>query len=90
MHNAHVLQTVPKSALLVHQSADGWLPLCEYLNKDVRSIPYPYQNKNASLFREDLHNSILLTQIIKEVKISFSCLVGVVGVCAWCYCKYSM
>lgn len=90
MHNAHVLQTVPKSDLLVHQSADGWLPLCEYLNEDVPSIPYPYQNKNASLFREDLHKSILFTQIIKEIKITLSCMVGVAGICAWCYYKYLM
>ena len=85
MHNAYVLQTVPKDSMLIHQSADGWLPLCKYLDEDVPVVPYPHQNKNASLFHEDLNKSFLLKHIINEMKISLSCLICITGVCSWYY-----
>ena len=86
MHNCHVLQTVPKEVLLVHRSPDGWPALCKYLNKEVPSIPYPHQNKNASLFQEDLMKNPLLGKIVKEMIFSASCLVILTGVALYWYC----
>ena len=75
MHNCHVLQTVPKEKMLIHRSADGWRPLCNYLEQELPNIPYPHQNKNGSLFHEDAMKSVLLRKIMKETAMTFSCFI---------------
>lgn len=39
-----VIDTVPASQLLVHQSIHGWEPLCAFLGVDVPDHPYPRTN----------------------------------------------
>ena len=86
MHNCHVLHTIPQEKLLVHRSPEGWPRLCEYLEKDLPSVPYPHQNKNAALFNEDLMQQQLFRIIVKEMIISMSCGVVLIGVALyWCY-----
>nr|CAB3262676.1 uncharacterized protein LOC100181738 [Phallusia mammillata] len=83
-HNCYVLHTVPEDKRLVHISKEGWEPICKYLDHDVPKIPYPHQNKNASLFKEQMAGP-LFKQIIKEFKliVAFLCVVVIVVLAWW-------
>ena len=43
-HNALVQATIPPERLLVYRPGDGWEPLCQFLEVDVPSEPYPNTN----------------------------------------------
>jgi hypothetical protein len=43
-HNERVKRTVPPERLLVWQAADGWEPLCEFLELDVPLQALPHLN----------------------------------------------
>lgn len=43
-HNEEVKRTVPAERLLVWEPADGWGPLCEFLEVDVPAEPLPHAN----------------------------------------------
>lgn len=43
-HNAAVIQNVPEHQLLVLDVADGWNPLCRFLDMDAPDGPFPYVN----------------------------------------------
>jgi len=85
MHNCHVLQTVPKDVILVHKSLEGWPPLCKYLEKDIPSVPYPHQNKNAAILTTDLMKSPLIRRLVKEMIVIVSCLVLLTGFALYWY-----
>ena len=46
-----VKASVPKEKFLVHAAADGWEPLCDFLEVGVPSIPYPRLNESAKIKR---------------------------------------
>jgi Sulfotransferase domain len=46
-HNEDVRQTVPADRLLVWSPADGWAPLCEFLEVPVPEAPLPRVNDSA-------------------------------------------
>jgi len=85
MHNCHVLQTIPNDILLIHRSPEGWPPLCKYLEKDVPSIPYPHQNKNAALFTTDMMKSTIMSRMVKEMIVIVSCLILLTAVTLYWY-----
>lgn len=43
-YNEDVRRTVPADRLLVWKPADGWAPLCEFLEVDVPAVPVPHLN----------------------------------------------
>jgi len=43
-HNQAVIDAIPAEQLLVYQIADGWEPLCRFLNVDVPDAPFPQVN----------------------------------------------
>lgn len=47
-HNEEVKRAVPANRLLVFEAADGWGPLCEFLDVEVPSEPYPAINQRKS------------------------------------------
>jgi len=49
-HNSYVRNNAPKDKLLIWKLSDGWKPICEFLNLPVPDIPYPHNNKKASLW----------------------------------------
>jgi hypothetical protein len=49
--NEEILKLVPKERLLVYNVADGWEPLCKFLNVPVPSTPFPKSNVRES-FKE--------------------------------------
>ena len=55
-----VVATVPSDRLLVWSVADGWEPLCEFLEIDVPDGPFPRLNDSAQ-FAERIIDGALLT-----------------------------
>ena len=52
VYNRHiddVIATVSQDRLLVHKFADGWEPLCAFLNVPVPEIEYPSRNTTAEV-----------------------------------------
>jgi hypothetical protein len=48
--NKRVVESLPKSRLLVHESSEGWEPLCKFLEvKNCPTTPYPRVNDGASM-----------------------------------------
>ena len=43
--NARVRKTFRAEQLLIHDHADGWPKLCEFLGKRIPDTPYPHSNK---------------------------------------------
>jgi len=47
--NQAVIDEVPAEKLLVHRSADGWEPLCDFLGVPVPAEPYPRVNSREEM-----------------------------------------
>ena len=43
-HNQSVIEEVPKDQLLVFEAAEGWEPLCQFLDVPIPDEPYPRVN----------------------------------------------
>jgi hypothetical protein len=43
-NTAAVQAALPPARLLTYKIGDGWEPLCEFLGKDLPSVPYPRSN----------------------------------------------
>lgn len=59
-HNRAVVAGVPRDRLLVHEVAEGWAPLCDFLDVDVPNMPFPAVNDRDVFHR--LHNQHPATQ----------------------------
>lgn len=51
-HTAEVVAGVPADRLLVFDVAQGWEPLCAFLDVDVPDVPFPRVNDAASIRRK--------------------------------------
>jgi hypothetical protein len=52
-HNEEVRRTIPQERLLVYEVADGWEPLCRFLDAEVPNDPMPRANSTDE-FRQNL------------------------------------
>ncbi|MBK9331734.1 MAG: hypothetical protein IPM96_04825 [Ignavibacteria bacterium] len=43
-HTENVLKHIPAERLLMFNAADGWKPLCEFLNVSIPDVKFPYSN----------------------------------------------
>jgi hypothetical protein len=62
-HNKRVQQECPQEQLLVFDVAEGWKPLCEFLDKPIPNVPFPHANDTkefSTLFR----NVRIVTSVI--------------------------
>jgi hypothetical protein len=50
-HIEEVKAVIPPDRLLIHRAADGWAPLCVFLDKPVPDTPYPRVNEAPVLKR---------------------------------------
>jgi len=50
-HTAEVVATIPPDRLLVFDVAEGWDPLCAFLERPVPAHPFPHLNDAASIRR---------------------------------------
>jgi hypothetical protein len=48
-HNAGVQSAIPKDRLLVYEVAQGWEPLCKFLEVPVPSTPFPRRNSREEM-----------------------------------------
>lgn len=49
-HNEEVKKSIPSDKLLVFQSAQGWGPICDFLNLPIPEMPYPTSNSRQSFY----------------------------------------
>ena len=61
-----VRDSVPKDRLLVFQAKEGWEPLCQFLDKEVPTSPYPRLN-NSAQFRSGYIRHRLVTIVAGAV-----------------------
>ena len=54
-HNEEVRRTIPPGRLLVYRVADGWAPLCRFLERPVPDEPFPHVNSSDD-FRRRFHD----------------------------------
>lgn len=47
-HIEKVKRVIPKDRLLIFEVKDGWEPLCNFLNKEIPSEPFPKSNKKEN------------------------------------------
>jgi hypothetical protein len=59
-YNERTIATVPSDRLLVWSAADGWEPLCEFLELDVPDAPFPQLN-DSEHFAGRIIDAALLT-----------------------------
>ena len=67
-HNAEVRASVPASALVDWQAADGWKPLCDALGVDVPAEPFPHLNTREDFPPIDRDTS--LTEALEQFQSS--------------------
>ena len=46
-----IKKAFPPERLLIHNSKDGWEPLCEFLDVGIPETPYPWLNDSAKIKR---------------------------------------
>lgn len=61
-HYAQVRDTVPSERLLVYRAADGWGPLCRFLDVEVPDEPFPRINSRA-VFADNAYEANVRTQL---------------------------
>mmetsp|Transcript_29946 Transcript_29946/g.49420 ORF Transcript_29946/g.49420 Transcript_29946/m.49420 type:complete len:285 (-) Transcript_29946:137-991(-) len=59
-HNQHVVDTIPEDQLLVFDVKEGWVPLCEFLDKPVPDQPFPHVKVNNAAGMKDLRQMFIL------------------------------
>jgi len=59
-HNKNVIATIPSDRLLVFKIADGWGPLCDFLEVEIPRGPFPHNNKRES-FAESMERVVRMS-----------------------------
>ena len=65
--NQSVIDYVPKDRLLVYQVKEGWAPLCNFLNKPIPDIQFPYKNKTKNIGHMSRFINLMFVLIILAV-----------------------
>ena len=47
--NKSVIDYVPKERLLVYEVKEGWEPICNFLDKPIPDMQFPYKNKTKNM-----------------------------------------
>ena len=58
-HNEEVTRNVPPERLLVWSAAEGWEPLCEFLDLPVPDMPFPRMNDSVEFVNRIIDGSLL-------------------------------
>ena len=61
-HNEEVQRIVPAERLLVWSVADGWEPLCEFLELPVPDQPFPRVNDSKQFSERIIDGALLAIQ----------------------------
>ncbi|XP_078362900.1 uncharacterized protein LOC144647031 [Oculina patagonica] len=67
IHNHRVKSIVPADKLLVYNVKQGWKPLCDFLECDVPTVPFPHENIKAEI-TETLPMTRMAQQMNGEVQ----------------------
>jgi hypothetical protein len=67
-YHEEVQQTVPSDRLLVWSVADGWEPLCEFLELPVPDMPFPHLNDSKEFTKRIVDGALLTLQAWKQAQ----------------------
>jgi Sulfotransferase domain len=67
-HNEEVIRSVPAEKLLVWKPADGWEPLCEFLDVPVPSEPLPHVNDRETFLGRVIDGALAKLQSARETE----------------------
>jgi hypothetical protein len=67
-YHDEVQQTVPSDRLLVWSVADGWEPLCEFLELPVPDTPFPHLNDSKEFSKRIVDGALLTLQAWKQAQ----------------------
>jgi hypothetical protein len=67
-YNDEVQQTVPSDRLLVWTPADGWEPLCEFLELPVPEVPFPHVNDSKQFGERIIDGAMLAIQRYRKAQ----------------------
>lgn len=84
-HNEHVQDHVKTGQLLVFNVKEGWGPLCQFLEKEVPTAPFPHVKLNNAKALKELRKKFLFV-----VYGWIPTLVVTIGTAAFCFRKGSM
>src|SRR5205085_6392739 len=65
-YHDEVRATVPSDRLLVWSVADGWEPLCEFLEVPVPDMPFPHLNDSKEFAQRLIDGSLIALQEWRE------------------------
>jgi len=60
-HIEKVKGIIPEEKLLVYQVGEGWTRLCQFLEVDLPSVPFPHLNDSETF------NKVVLKELSKDV-----------------------
>lgn len=61
-HMADVMTEIPRERLLLYNVSEGWQPLCDFLDVEVPSVPFPSTNSKEDF----LARKTFLTGVVKK------------------------
>jgi hypothetical protein len=61
-HNEDVQRTIPAERLLVWDVAEGWEPLCEFLEQPIPDVPLPHINDRTEFLNRIIDSSLAALQ----------------------------
>jgi hypothetical protein len=53
-HTEEVTSAIPSDRILIYEVAEGWSPLCNFLNVSAPNAPYPAENSRAEFIARNL------------------------------------
>jgi hypothetical protein len=68
-HNEEVQRTVPAERLLVWQPADGWAPLCEFLEVEVPAESLPHVNDSEAFVERVVDGALDVLHAWREQRV---------------------
>ena len=66
IHNHRVKSIVPADKLLVYNVKEGWKPLCDFLECDVPTVPFPHEN-----IKSKITTTIMMTRYGQQINREF-------------------
>lgn len=82
-HYALVRSLAPKERLLEFKLSDGWVPLCEFLGKEIPEEPFPHVNESAKNRQHFIELRAMAMKRIVRKGIMLSTVAAVVAGVVW-------
>ncbi|CAK8677519.1 unnamed protein product [Clavelina lepadiformis] len=73
-HTQYCKQNCPPDKLLVYDVRQGWVPLCEFLGKEIPDKPFPHENAAGNIVDNLMAKHPALIRMQREMKVTVALL----------------